>query len=163
MHRVLNFLWIKRWHVDQKVINNRFKQPCLLYIFIFFIFWFLTPSNSQKKTALAWVVFKMCIIIIILFMYHIFLPYFFCYVTVQCIVTCLFVWSAPGDALLQKYFIIIIYQLSSASANNFYYLNLLCSIIYDVELPNLEACAHTDIKILWSKFRCWLQVGQAIL
>ena len=32
-----------------------------------------------------------------------------------------------------------------------------------IELPNLEICAHTGIKILWNKFGHWLQIGQAMV
>ena len=39
--------------------------------------------------------------------------------------------------------------------------NLLC--LYDTELPNLETCAHTDIKILCNKLRHWLQIGQVMV
>ena len=39
--------------------------------------------------------------------------------------------------------------------------NFFC--LHDIEQPNLEICAHVDIKILRNKFKHWLQIGQAMI
>ena len=42
-------------------------------------------------------------------------------------------------------------------------MNFLLKLAYIIELPNLETCAQTNIKILWNKFEHSLQVCQAII